>query len=217
MTEPARPTRVMIVEDHLVVGDALATMLGFQSDIEVVGRTRSGTEAVQLAGELRPDVVLLDIRLEGLNGIEATRRIKNSHPEVRVVVLSMHDAPDMVARAVAVGADGFLPKTASGDEVLSAVRRVASGEAVLHPSVTGPFLRRVAVSPDTTIRDQWLTEREQEVLEHLAEGKSTKEIADALFLGEETVKTHLGRIYQKLGVSDRVQAVAAAIRGGLVP
>jgi len=208
---------VVIAEDYTIVRDALSTMLSFEDEIEVVATTSSGTEAVRLAVDLTPDIVLMDVGLDELNGIEATRKILDAAPDVSVVVLSMYDDEDTVARAVGAGARGYVPKTASREELVQAVRTIAGGEAFLHHTVTGAFLRRMAPLADQSFAEERLTDRENEVLTHLAQGMTTKQIASALLLGEETVKTHLARIYQKLGVSDRVQAVAHAIRRGLVP
>jgi NarL family two-component system response regulator LiaR len=211
------PIRVILVEDYTIVGQALATMLSFEGDVEVIATTASGVDAVRLATELRPDIVIMDVGLEGLNGIEATRKISDRVPSVGVVVLTMYDDDDTVTRAIAAGARGYVPKTASREDLITAIRTVAGGEAFLHHTVTAPFLRRMAPLADRTVAEERLTDREQDVLAHLAEGMTTKQIARALVLGEETVKTHLARIYQKLGVNDRVQAVAHAIRRGLVP
>jgi NarL family two-component system response regulator LiaR len=214
--EPARIS-VVIAEDYTIVRDALSTMLSFEDEIEVVATTSSGAEAVRLAVDLEPDIVLMDVGLDELNGIEATRKILDVAPDVSVIVLSMYEDEDTVARAVGAGARGYVPKTASREELVQAVRTIAGGEAFLHHTVTGAFLRRMAPLADQSFAEERLTDRENEVLTHLAQGMTTKQIASALLLGEETVKTHLARIYQKLGVSDRVQAVANAIRRGLVP
>ena len=210
------PIRVLLVEDHTVVGEALATMLSFEEDIAVVGAVRSGADAVESAGRLNPDVVLMDIRIEGLNGIEATRRIRDAYPEIRVIALTMHDDAETVAEVVAAGADGFVPKNTARADLLVALRKVSAGEAYLHPSITAPFLRRVAPLADQTLEFERLTTREGEVLELLSTGMTTKQIAEKLVLGDETVKTHLSRVYRKLRVNDRVEAVAVAIRRGLV-
>jgi DNA-binding NarL/FixJ family response regulator len=209
--------RVLLVEDYTVVSDALATMLSFEDDVQVIATTASGTEAISLVDELDPDIVLMDIGLEGLNGIEATRKITHDASELGVIMLTMYEDEDTVTRAIAAGARGFVPKTATREELIDAIRVVASGDAFVHRGLLAPLLRRVGPLADQTLADERLTDREHDVLAHLARGMSTKEIASALVVGEETVKTHLARIYQKLGVSDRVQAVAFAIRRGIVP
>ena len=208
--------RLLIVEDHKLVADALATMLSFEPHVEVVAVTASGTTAVDLYERHRPDVVLMDITLEGLNGLESTRAIRSRHPDARIVVLTMHNEDEMVTQAVASGALGFVPKNVDRAGLLAAISAVSAGEAYLHPSITRAFLGRVAPLADASLAAERLTEREREVLEQLAQGRSTKQIAAELVVSEETIKTHLSRIYQKLGVSDRVQAVVMAIRQGLV-
>ena len=210
------PVRVAIAEDHEVVADALATMLGFAESIEVIGVVQSGDEIVDLDVELEPDVILMDVTLRGLNGIEATRLIVGRRPEAKVLVLSMHDDADTVTNAMAAGAVGFLPKNASRLDLLAAVDAVAGGGAYLHTTIARGFLDRVGPLADRSLAAERLTDRERDVLELLAQGRSTRQIAEELFVGEETVKSHLGHIYQKLGVSDRVQAVAMALRKGIV-
>lgn len=208
--------RILLVEDHTLVAEALATMLAFEDDIEVVATVNSGSDAVRVAADTKPDVVLVDIRINGLNGIEATRRIRAHNPQVQAIALTMHDDAETVAEAIAAGALGFLPKNTSREELLMALRKVSIGEAYLHSSVTAAFLKRVAPLADRTLSSERLTPREHEVLVLLVDSKSTREIAKELILGEETVKTHLTHIYQKLGVADRVEAVAMALRRGLV-
>lgn len=204
--------RIAIAEDHRVVADALATMLGFEDELEIVGFVGTGDEVVALAEREQPDVVIMDLSMPGGDGVDATRRVLDASSSTRVLVLTMHDDPDHVGAAIAAGATGYLPKNTARAELIAAVRAVAAGEGYLHPSVTRPFLDRVAPTADPGR----LSPREQEVLTRLADGMSTREIASALTVSDETVKTHLTRIYQKLGVSDRVQAVAAALRRGLV-
>ncbi len=208
--------RLAIAEDHQLVAEALATMLGFSDQIQVVGVVPSGTEIVDLDERLEPDVILMDVSLQGLNGIEATRAIVRRRPEARVVVLTMHDDSETVTGAMAAGAVGFLPKNAGRIDLVTAVEAVARGEGYIHPTVTRTFLDKVGPLADRSLAAERLTERERQVLECLAAGSSTRQIADTLVLGEETVKSHLARIYQKLGVNDRVGAVALALRRGLV-
>jgi len=214
--EEVVPIRLAIVEDHRVVADALATMLGIGEGIEVVGVVSSGEEIVALDEALEPDVILMDVSLQGLNGLEATREILARRPEARIVVLTMHDDADTVTSAMAAGALAYLPKNAGRADVLAAVQAVARGEGYLHSTVTRPFLDKVQPLADQSLSAERLTEREREVLALLADGRTTRQIADALVVGEETIKTHLGHIYQKLGVGDRTAAVAYALRRGLV-
>lgn len=209
-------TRIAIVEDHKVVAEALSTMLSLVEGFEVVGMTSSGSEALALVERTSPDVVLMDINLEGLNGIEATREILKKKPETRILILSMHDDHLTVTSAVAAGAAGFLPKNVEREELVTAINAIAQGKGFLAPDVTRPFLSRVGDLADEISARERLTEREREVLEELAQGKSTREMAESLVVAEETIKTHLTHIYQKLGVNDRVQAVALALRRGLV-
>ena len=216
MAADGRPVRVAIAEDHALVADALATMFDLVDGFEVVGRVASGDEAVALAEEQRPDVFLMDVALVGLNGLEATRQIVDRVPSVRVLVLTMHDDVATVARAVAAGAAGFVPKNAKREDLFRAVQSIADGNGFLHEQVTSRFLQSVGPLVESSLSAERLTDRELEVLRHLSYGRSTKEIAKLLVVSEETVKTHLTRIYQKLGVGDRTAAVALALRRGLV-
>ena len=211
-----RPIRVAIAEDHALVADALGTMFTLVDGFEVVGQVTSGNDAVSLAVRLRPDVFLMDVGLVGLNGLEATRQIVEAVPSVRVLVLTMHDDAMTVARAVAAGAAGFLPKNAQREDLFHAVQAVAAGGGFLHEQVTSGFLSTVAPLVSTSLAVERLTDRELEVLQLLSHGRSTKEIARELVVADETVKSHLTRIYQKLGVADRTAAVALALRRGLV-
>jgi DNA-binding NarL/FixJ family response regulator len=210
------PVRVAIAEDHAVVAEALATMFSLVDDVQVVGQVSSGEDAVALAERLRPDVFLMDVGLKGLNGLEATRQITQRTSSVRVLVLTMHDDVMTVARAVAAGAAGFVPKNAKREDLFRAVESVASGGGFLHQHVTSDFLSAVAPLVESSLSAERLTDRELEVLRNLSYGRSTKEIAQALVVSDETVKSHLTHIYQKLGVGDRTAAVAVALRRGLV-
>ena len=207
--------RILIAEDHVVLAQALGTMLGFEDAFEVVGTVSSGEEAVGACVAQKPDVVLMDYQLVGLNGVEATKEILQKVPTAKVLILSMYDNQEIVAAAVAAGAAGFLPKNVDSGELKGAIHAVAQGKGFLHPDVTMPFLERIGALARADSKER-LTDREQGVLQELAQGKTTREIAGALVVSEETVKTHLAHIYQKLGVNDRVQAVALALRRGLV-
>jgi len=206
---------VVIAEDHGVVADGIETMLSFEPDIEVVAIVQSGEELVAAVEQHRPKVALVDVNLIGMDGLAAVRQIEERDLPTRTMALTMFTDHDTVTRAVAAGVAGYLPKNVRRDELVQAVRAVAAGKGFLHPDVTRPFLERVgplAIHAGL----QPLSKREQDVLEQLATGKSTREIAEVLELGDETVKSHLSRIYAKLKASDRVQAVVIAMRHGLV-
>lgn len=209
-------TKVLIADDHEVVRAGIKSILSADPEFEVVGEAATGEEAVRLTIELSPNVVLLDIRMPGNDGLNALGRIKLDRPEIPVVVLSTYDNPTYVARSVALGASGYLMKTASNTEVIDAVKRVAAGEDIW----TREELRRVTgalssprLSDDVDVP---LTRRESEVLRQLAHGLTNKEIAQALGISYETVKEHVQHILRKVGVSDRTQAAVWAVRKGLV-
>jgi DNA-binding NarL/FixJ family response regulator len=215
---------VLVVDDQAMVRAGFSAILDAQSDIRVLGQAADGAEAIAEARSLRPDVVLMDVRMPNVNGIEATRELVNpskGEPHVpRVLVLTTFDADDYVYDALAAGASGFLLKDALPDELVQAVRVVAAGDALLAPSVTKRLLERFAsqrpAAPRKAESLRSLTEREREILVLIGRGRSNTEIAAELFIGEQTVKTHVSRIFMKLGVRDRVQAVILAYDAGLV-
>lgn len=207
--------RVVIAEDHGVVADGVATMLSFEEDMEVVDIVISGEALVASVERHQPDVALVDVNLVGMDGLSAVREIESRGCPTRSLALTMFTDHETVTRSVAAGVAGYLPKNVRREELVQAIRAVASGKGFLHPDVTRPFLERVG--PLATHAGLTpLSNREQQVLEQLAEGKSTRQIAEALNLGDETVKSHLSRIYTKLKAHDRVQAVVTAMRYGLV-
>lgn len=205
--------RVLIAEDHTLVSEGLEVMLSMAEDIELAGVVDSGEQAVERAtGEEEVDVVLMDVNLgKGMNGIEATREIKKSSPDTKVLVLSMFTDPGTVAEAVKAGADGYLSKSASREAVVQAIHDVAEGRSVLDPNVTEGIFGRIGGKDPRA-----LTDRELEVLQELAHGNSTREVAEHIHVSEETVKTYLKQIFRKLQVRDRTEAVAEAFRRGLV-
>ncbi|UMP02480.1 response regulator transcription factor [Amycolatopsis sp. EV170708-02-1] len=210
--------RVVIADDQSLVRTGLRMILDNADDIDVVGEAGDGAEAVALVAELDPDVVLMDIRMPEMDGVEATAAIAAAH-RARVLVLTTFDLDEYVYAALQAGASGFLLKDALAPDLLSGVRVVASGEATLAPTVTRRLLDRVvtglpAAPPDDRLA--LLTGREHEVLQHLARGLSNAEIAELLFLSPGTVKTHVGRILTKLGLRDRVQAVVFAYESGMI-
>lgn len=207
--------RLMLVDDQALIRSAFATMLSIEPDIEVVGQAANGQEAVDLARTLGPDVILMDVRMPVMDGIEATRQIAATS-EARIVILTTFDSDDYLFDALAAGATGFLLKNSAPEQLIAGIRHVADGHALLAPEVT----RRVIESRTRGSRAHpgvaLLTDREHDVLVSLARGQSNAEIATALFVSEATVKTHVSNILTKLGVRDRVQAVIAAYESGLV-
>lgn len=214
--------RVVVVDDQEMVRAGFAALLGAQPDIEVVGTAADGAAGVNAVRQLHPDVVLMDVRMPVLDGIEATRQVlRSTGAQVpRVVMLTTFDADDYIYESLRAGASGFLLKDASPTELADAVRVVAAGEALLAPTVTRRVIEQYAASarrrrgPDPRLRT--LTDREREVLLLVAAGRSNTEIADELVLAEQTVKTHVSRIFGKLDVRDRAQAVVLAYETGLV-
>ncbi|WP_406444169.1 response regulator transcription factor [Streptomyces sp. NBC_00631] len=226
MSVPAPPIRVVIADDHLVVRTGFAALLDSQPDFTVVGTAVDGAEAVGVCRATRPDVVLMDIRMPGLDGIEATRRLVGTAPErtgpPRVLILTTFDLDEYVYDALRAGASGFLLKEVTAERLFDAVRVVAAGDALLAPAITRRLIGEFARLPDRAAANTppprlgTLTARETEVLLLVAEGLSNPEIAARLVVGEETVKTHVSRILAKLGLRDRTQAVVAAYESGLV-
>jgi DNA-binding NarL/FixJ family response regulator len=217
------PIRAVVVDDQELVRTGFRMILGVEDDIEVVGTAGDGDEAVALCRDSRADVALMDIRMSRVDGIEATRRIREAGLPTRVLVLTTFDLDEYVFDALRAGASGFLLKDAPPDDLVHAVRIIAGGEALLAPSITrrlieqfGPGGAAPVRTPAHDERLDRLTEREREVLVLMARGLSNTEIAGELVLGEATIKTHVGRVLMKLDVRDRVQAVVLAYELGVV-
>jgi DNA-binding NarL/FixJ family response regulator len=209
------PIRILIVDDHAVVREGLRTFLELQEGLEVVGEAGDGREAVELAGRLRPDVVLMDLVMPKLDGVGAMRELRRSVPAARVIVLTSFVDEDKLLPAIRAGAAGYLLKNAAPQELARAVRAAHAGEALLDPVVAARLLDAIATTPDEEPSDR-LTRREREVLELIARGFSNKRIAHELGVSEKTVKTHVGHVLAKLGVTDRTQAALYAVRAGLL-
>ncbi|MDQ0986952.1 response regulator transcription factor [Streptomyces sp. V2I9] len=216
------PIRAVIADDQMMVRQGFSVLLNAEPDIEVVGQAVNGLDAIDKVAELAPDVVLMDIRMPELGGIEATRRITSPEGStVKVLVLTTFDLDEYVYEALRAGASGFLLKDASADELAHAVRVVAAGDALLSPNITKRLIvefSRTAGAPRPPVKERIgdLTERETEVLTLIAGGLSNAEIAREIIVAEQTVKTHVGRILVKLGVRDRTQAAVFAYESGLV-
>jgi DNA-binding NarL/FixJ family response regulator len=208
--------RVLIVDDHPVTRDGLRTAFNMADEIEVVGEAASGEEALDSVAQNQPDIVFMDVRMPGMNGIQATRLIRERHPETKVILFTIDESRASVAEAIQAGVSGYLLKDASVGELINAARQAMQGKAVIHPSLTQAFIEEVQLVDRAGTQEAPLSPREVEILQKIAYGATTKEVADQLGISFHTVKTHLERIFEKLGANDRAQAVAIAIRQGLV-
>ncbi|AKO94726.1 response regulator [Priestia filamentosa] len=223
-------TKIVIIDDHQLFREGVKRILDFEQDFEVVAEGDDGEEAVKLVEEYNPDVVIMDINMPGLNGVEATKQLIEEYPDTKVIILSIHDDETYVTHALQTGALGYLLKEMDADALVQAVRVVAEGGSYLHPKVTNSLVneyRRLAsqaqnerkyAAREIEIRRplHLLTRRECEVLQLLADGKSNRGIGETLYISEKTVKNHVSNILQKMNVNDRTQAVVVAIKNGWV-
>ena len=215
-SHPSHPSiRVLIADDHLVVREGLRAILEAAPDLVLVGEAADGAEAVQLAAELSPHVVLMDLRMPNVDGIEAIRQIKARCPEVEIVILTTYDDDEHIVRGLRAGARGYLLKDTGRQVLFEAIRAAARGESLLPSAVVDKVVARLA--EPRPVEAERLSGREWEVLGLLAEGAANKEIAARLHITERTVKAHVTSIFNKLGVSSRAEAVAVALRSGLLP
>ncbi|HJV47290.1 MAG TPA: response regulator transcription factor [Bacillota bacterium] len=229
--EQQKKIRILIVDDHQLFREGIKRILEMEADFEVVGIGNDGEEACELAGQLNPDIILMDINMPKMNGVQATAQIKMISPNSRVIVLSIHDDENYVHETLCSGANGYLLKDMESSDLIEAIHVVAGGEAYIHPRVTGKLIsefRRLSTLQDTEFvtvelvddkdaeKFSALTPREKEVLQLMAEGKSNKAIGDHLFISEKTVKNHVSSVLQKLDVQDRTQAVVISIKNGWV-
>ncbi len=213
--------RVLIADDHQVVREGLSAILKTKEDIEVIGEARDGVEAVEKAREFKPDVILMDISMPRMNGVEATRRIKLEHPQIGIVVLTMYEEEEYIFDLVKAGATGYMLKNSDSAQIIKAIRSTYQGESMLQPSVATKILSEFShlsqrPAPKPSRNDQDLTDREIQVIKLIADGKTNKEIANVLAISEKTVKNHVRNIFQKLEVDDRTKAAIIAIKKGLI-
>ncbi|MED5244725.1 response regulator [Priestia sp. LL-8] len=208
--------KILIADDHHVVRKGLVFFLQTQPDLEVVGEASNGEEALKLATSLEPHIVLMDLSMPVLDGIEATRELKKQAPHIQVMILTSFSDQDHVIPALEAGASGYQLKESDPDELVAAIRKLMNGENQLHPKVTTHLLTRLTKSSEKKVNFiDHLTKREKDVLKEIAKGKSNKEIGAALHITEKTVKTHVSNILSKLGVQDRTQAALYAVQHGI--
>lgn len=209
---------ILIVDDHTVVRDGLSAILGRQDDFAVTGEARNGREAVQMVRELKPDVILMDLRMPEMNGVESMREIREFEPDAKFIVLTTYETDEYIFEAIEAGAKGYLLKDASREELFSAVRAIYRGESLIEPRVAAKVLNRLAQlsrrsnEPSVDV----LSDREIEVLQLMAKGSANKQIAGSLSISESTVKTHVANIFQKLDVNHRTEAVTQALQRGII-
>ncbi len=209
--------KLLLVDDHAVLRDGLRNIFELEDDISVVGEAVSGEDAIEKVKLCQPDVVLMDINMPKKNGVEVTGILKKQYPGIKVLVLTMHSHDEFFMAAIREGADGYLLKDAPSNQVIEAIRTVARGESVIHPSMTKKLLSFHQQNQQEQVQDSSLTEREREVLMCLVEGLSNKEIAERLFISDKTVKIHVSKIFKKFDVKSRSQVVIYAVQKQLVP
>ena len=207
--------KILIVDDHAILRDGIRALLSLHEDMELVGEASEGREAVEKVQDLAPDVVVMDIAMFGMDGLEATRRISKKSPQVKVLVLTQHDNKEYILSAIRAGAAGYVPKRALGSDLIAAIRAVYMGNSVLYPSATTVLIKDYLRQTKKEPYDR-LTDREREVFKLVADGHTSQEIADMLFISVKTVLGHRTKIMEKLDIHNRTELIKYAIRKGLV-
>ena len=207
--------KILVVDDHAILRDGIRALLGLHDDVEIIGEASEGKEAVEKALELEPDVVVMDIAIPGMDGLEATRRIKKKNSKVQILVLTQHDNKEYVLSSIKAGAAGYVPKRAMGSELVSAIRAVYRGDSFLYPSAAAALIDDYRQQAETEPYDR-LTAREREILTLIADGHSSRQIAEMLFISLKTVQGHRTKIMEKLDIHNRAELIKYALRKGLV-
>jgi DNA-binding NarL/FixJ family response regulator len=208
--------KLLIVDDHAIMRDGIRALLGLNSDIEIVGEAETGQEAVQKALDLSPDVIVMDVAMPDMDGIEATRRIMKENPKAKILILSQYNAPEYILSAIKAGSAGYVPKRALGSELVTAIRAVNRGESFLHPSAASAVIKDYRDKAQDGDAFEQLTPREREILKLIAEGMTSQEIGTKLFISLKTVTGHRNKLMTKLGLHNRSELVKYAVRKGLV-
>lgn len=209
-------TRILVVDDHAIMREGIRALLSLHEEIEVVGEASEGKEAIEKAQELMPDVVIMDIAMPGMDGLEATRRIKRKNPRIKVLILTQHDNKEYILSVIKAGASGYVPKRALSSELISAIHAVQHGESFLYPSAATALIEGYLQQSEGEDPYDQLTAREREILKLIAEGHTSREMADMLFISLKTVLGHRAKIMEKLDLHNRTELIKYAMRKGLV-
>ena len=208
--------KILVVDDHAIMRDGIRALLGLHDDIEIVGEASEGNEAIEKAQELMPDVLIMDIAMPGMDGLEATRRMRKKSPKIKVLVLTQYDNKEYILSVIKAGAAGYVPKRALGSELVSAIRAVHQGDSFLYPSAAAALIEDYLQQAKEEEPYNQLTAREREILKLIAEGHTSREIADMFFLSLKTVLGHRSKIMEKLNLHNQTEVVKYAMRKGLV-